>query len=860
MRIGEGKARGVLLIAAGLAIAAVLWAQAQARGQRTAQEPKPATNVPQGTVTGTAEIAGVVTDAGTGKPMSGARVMVFGPPPAGVGGVPLIVMQYPCTGCKPVGPLRYRTTADPRGRYRIRVAAPGRYAVQAAANGFAQQAYQASKASGEGGIFQVRPGEQKENVDIQLPRAAVLTGRVTDKSGEAIPSAYLLLECNGLPVQGQKRWVPVTVTVADDRGIYRAFGLLPGRYRIKMRYEKGLQLSTNVPGDRGYSLFFNRYSPGSVPQSFSPLYYYPGVTEADEAKTLTLGAGEVRRGADLSVAAVTPVKPIAGSPPAPMPTGECAVSGTVTDATTGKALERAWVAWGSTRGYERPEGFETLTDAQGRFALHGLPCFYHSPLLAWKAGYVPAGFSPGQIYGVRPWWWWLPRPGSHIPPWNVEDARLELTPQGVITGRITDSQGKPEALVGVEAVGLVHPIGSSSSLSECCEAVTDEKGEYRIFGLAPDTYYVAAQFFERGKASLEPQAPIQESYLTPLARMQVQAGLYSGTDLYYPGWVKQDDARAIHLKAGETVKGIDFTGEPPEMYSISGVVRDYARYPPACCLKVSLLPTHGEPANHPRTTRAAVDPLGKFRIEDVLPGDYVVLARWRIGSIRWEAWAPLTVTHENVAGVVLEPYPGWTIGGDLKIEGVPKEGYRYLITAVPVDSPLGQTSTSLPGSGDFVLKGIFPGQYRIEVEVRGAPDDYLKAATFGSQDVRTQLLMVGMHEPKAMLHLTVSQNGAVIQGTVMNAAGEPARDAKVALVPEDQLRGADGLFRTAVTSGQGRYQIAGVAPGEYRVVAMRIGVGKPWLEQELLKKGMESGISVAVKEGEKKTVNVRETE
>lgn len=80
------------------------------------------------------------------------------------------------------------------------------------------------------------------------------------------------------------------------------------------------------------------------------------------------------------------------------------------------------------------------------------------------------------------------------------------------------------------------------------------------------------------------------------------------------------------------------------------------------------------------------------------------------------------------------------------------------------------------------------------------------------------------------------------------------------LVPENRLRGADWMLRAAVTSGQGRYQITGVAPGKHRVVAIRIGVGKPRLQQELLKKGMENGRSVAVKKGEKKTLNVRETE
>lgn len=521
--------------------AALLWAHAQAQGQRTAEEPKaeppesgePATAGPAA-VTRTGEIAGAVTDAGTGEPISGARVMVFAPPSPGVGGVLPIVMQYPCTGCEPVGQMRYHTTTGPQGRYRIHVAAPGWYVLQATANGFAQQAYGVTDARTDG-MFEVRTGEQKENVDIQLPRAAVLTGRVTDKSGEAIPSAYLLLEWHGFLAWERDRWLPVTMTVTDDRGIYRVFGLVPGRYRIKMRCERGLQLSTDVPNYLGYSLFFDRYSPEQTPQSFSPLYYYPGVTDASEAKTITLEAGEVRRGVNVSMSAMTAVKPEPG-----IATGECAVSGMVTDARAGNALGNAWVSWGSTRAYERPGGFETQTDAEGRFAFRGLPCFYHGPLRAWKVGFVTTEYPTRQVYGLHPW---LPRPGSRIPPWNVENVRLELTPEGTITGRIVDSQGKPQARVRVEAVRVVRPTGHPSYLSECCEAMTDEKGRYRIFGLAPDEYYAAAQFRDRaGQAS----------------------GLYTGTYLYYPGWVKRDDARPIPLRAGETVEGINFTGEIPE--------------------------------------------------------------------------------------------------------------------------------------------------------------------------------------------------------------------------------------------------------------------------------------------------------
>ena len=61
------------------------------------------------------------------------------------------------------------------------------------------------------------------------------------------------------------------------------------------------------------------------------------------------------------------------------------------------------------------------------------------------------------------------------------DLRLKLTPGGAITGHITDADGDPVGRATVIAEGIVRK-----------QAATDEKGLYRIGGLAPGKYRVKA--------------------------------------------------------------------------------------------------------------------------------------------------------------------------------------------------------------------------------------------------------------------------------------------------------------------------------------------------------------------------------
>src|SRR5579862_1731352 len=72
---------------------------------------------------------------------------------------------------------------------------------------------------------------------------------------------------------------------------------------------------------------------------------------------------------------------------------------------------------------------------------------------------------------------------------NINDVQLELLAPGVITGTVYDQHGEPLQRAFVEAVQRTafegrRTFGNGES------AETDDRGEYRIFGLKPGKYFI----------------------------------------------------------------------------------------------------------------------------------------------------------------------------------------------------------------------------------------------------------------------------------------------------------------------------------------------------------------------------------
>jgi protocatechuate 3,4-dioxygenase beta subunit len=125
---------------------------------------------------------------------------------------------------------RYRATSDETGAYRINVL-PGTYHVMPLTLAFVLEDQTMNTS------VMINENETVENLNFSLVRGGVITGKVTDSDGKAlIEEAVMLMPVEGVP--GNMVYLRM-VHQTDDRGIYRAFGLVPGKYKVSVGQSRG---------------------------------------------------------------------------------------------------------------------------------------------------------------------------------------------------------------------------------------------------------------------------------------------------------------------------------------------------------------------------------------------------------------------------------------------------------------------------------------------------------------------------------------------------------------------------------------------------------------------------------------------
>ena len=130
---------------------------------------------------------------------------------------------------------RHRATTDASGEYRISNLPAGTYRLMPHAMAFTLENEQATAA------LIVGEGETIEDINFALVPGGVITGKITDAEGNPLIEENITLT----PVDDKSDYVRSQVggVYTDDRGVYRAFGLRAGKYRVAAGYPE-----QNVPG------------------------------------------------------------------------------------------------------------------------------------------------------------------------------------------------------------------------------------------------------------------------------------------------------------------------------------------------------------------------------------------------------------------------------------------------------------------------------------------------------------------------------------------------------------------------------------------------------------------------------------
>ena len=165
------------------------------------------------------------------------------------------------------------TGAD--GRYTIPDLPAGAYTITATRTGFAPYSYGQGRTV-TGTPVSVTAGQQLTGIDLPLVAGGVIAGRILDEDGAPFAGATVDALVNRTQ-GGNEALFSIATVQTDDRGEFRLYGLAPGAYYVKCRADPAFA--------SGQSKGVQHYSPT----------YYPGTAQADQARPVTVGAGEPPR-------------------------------------------------------------------------------------------------------------------------------------------------------------------------------------------------------------------------------------------------------------------------------------------------------------------------------------------------------------------------------------------------------------------------------------------------------------------------------------------------------------------------------------------------------------------------------------
>ncbi|HEX5083000.1 MAG TPA: hypothetical protein VFY40_13215, partial [Blastocatellia bacterium] len=410
---------------------------------------------------------------------------------------------------------------------------------------------------------------------------------------------------------------------------------------------------------------------------------------------------------------------------------------------------------------QQPE--TVTTDGGGNFKFTGLAPIQYS-----------VGVANGQVYINPP----IPaaertvrrtyRPGEHV--------TFTLVKGGVITGRVTTSTGDPMIGAQVSAVMVRDFEGNPMRdivINNGRPRSTDDRGVYRIYGLAPGTYVV----FTKGN----------------LVGYSISA--YDGYAPTYHPSAPREAAAEITITSGAEVTGVDIRYRGERGYTVSGTITGLPLMAANAGTSVALYNASTGFQAGTASIRPG-DVQNSFAILGVTDGEYEIIARRYATEIEYLTSPPrrITVKGGDASGIELKLSPPAMISGKI-VEAAPRvcDGDRksqlddVIISARRSTNAAGGLFFLRPyqyyadpvnDKGEFTIYRIEPDSYFILARL---PDEnqYIKsitapAATAGRASLRRVAgydagrkgLTLKSGDRMADLILTVADGGASLRGKV----------------------------------------------------------------------------------------------
>lgn len=457
-------------------------------------------------------------------------------------------------------------------------------------------------------------------------------------------------------------------------------------------------------------------------------------------------------------------------------------------------------------------GYQSATDDTGRFKFSNLPDVAYR-LAVRVPGYTRVGTNEQTYYRIG------------------ESAMVTMTSGGVITGSVRDAAGEPVVNALVRALLVRRLEGGPPSVRspETSYKETDDRGVYRLYGLAPGIYLVTA------KAGISSSGGSKNPERAPT--------FYSSSG--------QASAEEISVQSGQEITGIDITYRDEPGSLVSGAVSSTAGIPPDA--EVTIMLTSASSGVIHETTTASLRGNGGFVFHGIPNGEYFLIARlFPSGEVEHAASQPrrLTIKGAAVTGLKLVLSPMAVVSGRVVLEQpvlvdkvcMKASAPESTVITLQRDAAGGQTQelwdtgdpvSSPDTQGIFNLYNLTQGRYRIGVNLPN-PCWFTKSITTDDpsrtrrirapigKDLAETGIEVSSGSGANRVKIVLADGAAMVSGRVVLETGRPLPpDLYAYLIPTGEASNVTLRFSQTPISGMGDFLFTNVAPGKYLLLARK---------------------------------------
>ena len=445
---------------------------------------------------------------------------------------------------------------------------------------------------------------------------------------------------------------------------------------------------------------------------------------------------------------------------------------------------------------------KSTTDEEGRFRISNL-----SPGTYYVWPFVPS-FVITESTGSYP----MGKAVTVAEAENVDEVDFHLTSGGVITGRVTDSAGRP---VIDERIHLI-PIGddvrrlATSMYPSINEIGTDDRGVYRVFGLPAGKYKVA----------------IGDDY----AAFTSTTGRRFYPRTFHPDVTDEAKAKIVEVTEAEEETSIDITvARLLTGYAASGrfIDGDTGKPVPNIGFGLTII-VNGRPSGF-MSGNGVTSADGTFRIDNLPPGRYAINVMPRPDSSYYGESAPFDIFDSDVSDLEAKIHRGAMISGNVLIEGSTDRSLAAKFAQTRLETVM-WSSESGAGFGTMMLTNINPDgsfevgpvqkgkvTFRLTAPERSAPSEFTLLSIDHNGVDKSAGIQVNAGENISGLRIVAGYGTGSIRGSIRSEGGALAEGTFVDV--QFFRPGNQHKVGYQQVDARGRFVFERVPPGNYEIVA-----------------------------------------